>query len=199
MNEHHEYQPRRNAPEEEPGPKPRIYVASLSDYNAGRLHGSWIDASLDAEEVQAAIDRILITSPEPHAEEWAIHDYEGFGTARLGEYESLDTIVRLAQGIDQHGPAFAAWAATVGVHDVAALAGFEDAFLGLWDSLKDYAEELLNDLGLNSELDEAIPELLRGYISIDVEGFARDMELGGMITVIEDPEGPGVWIFDGMA
>ena len=28
---------------------PRIYVASLSDYNAGRLHGEWIDADQGAE------------------------------------------------------------------------------------------------------------------------------------------------------
>ncbi len=199
MNEDHELEPRRNAPEEEPRLKPRIYVTSLSDYNAGRLHGSWIDASLDAEDIQAAINRILVTSPEAHAEEWAIHDYEGFGMARLDEYESLETIVRLAHGIEQHGPAFAAWASTVDVHDADALNGFEDAFLGTWDSLKDYAEELLDDLGLNAELEEAIPELLQGYISIDVEGFARDMELGGMITAIENPEGSGVWIFDGTA
>lgn len=199
MNEHHEPEPIRNAQEEAPGPKPRIYVASLSDYNAGRLHGSWIDANLDADELQAAIDRILMTSREPHAEEWAIHDYEGFGMARLGEYESIETIGRLAQGIDQHGPAYAAWASTVGVHDADALAGFEDAFLGTWDSLKDYAEELLDDFGLNTELEEATPDLLQGYISIDVESFARDLEFGGMITVIENPDGPGVWIFDGTA
>ena len=41
------------------------------------------------------------------------------------------------------------------------------------------------------------PEMLRGYVTVDVEGFGRDMELGGMITVIENPDGHGVWIFDG--
>lgn len=32
---------------------PRIYVASLSDYNAGTLHGKWIDADQSAEDIQA--------------------------------------------------------------------------------------------------------------------------------------------------
>jgi hypothetical protein len=31
---------------------PRIYVASLSDYNNGVLHGRWIDASSDPEDMQ---------------------------------------------------------------------------------------------------------------------------------------------------
>ena len=45
-----------HAPEREPKAQPRIYVASLSDYNAGRLHGVWLDANQDVEELQAAVD-----------------------------------------------------------------------------------------------------------------------------------------------
>jgi hypothetical protein len=30
---------------DKPPTTPRIYVASLADYNAGRLHGSWLDAA----------------------------------------------------------------------------------------------------------------------------------------------------------
>jgi len=52
----------------------RIYVASLSDYNAGRLHGAWIDATQDADEIEAEVQEMLAASPEPIAEEWAIHD-----------------------------------------------------------------------------------------------------------------------------
>jgi antirestriction protein len=198
--EHHEHEKYREPNEGPPRLTPRIYVASLSDYNAGRLHGCRLHAAVDdVNELQAGIDRLMMTSPEPYAEEWAIHDYEGFGMAHLSEYQSLETVVRIARGIEQHGPAFAAWANTVGLDDVEALDRFEDSFLGTWDSAKEYAEGLLDDLGLNSELDEAIPELLQGYISVDVTGFARDMEMGGMITVIENPDGSGVWIFDGSA
>ena len=92
-------------PEMEPRSTPRIYVASLSDYNAGRLHGAWIDAAVEPDVLTESINDMLRTSPEPGAEEWAIHDYEGFGPLRLGEYESLTTVSTIAQGIAENGPA----------------------------------------------------------------------------------------------
>src|SRR5436305_12663954 len=79
--------------------RPRVYVASLADYNAGRLHGAWLDGNQEPGELKRQIAAMLARSPEPGAEEWAIHDYDGFGAARLDEYESLETIARLAAGI----------------------------------------------------------------------------------------------------
>ena len=70
----------------------RVYVASLADYNAGRLHGRWIDATLGAEHIQAETAAMLQESREPFAEEWAIHDYEGFDGWKLYEWESFDTV-----------------------------------------------------------------------------------------------------------
>ncbi len=52
---------------------PRVYVASLSDYNASRLHGQWIDAAQEPGEI---ITSMLSESRDPGAEEWAIHDFE---------------------------------------------------------------------------------------------------------------------------
>jgi len=57
---------------------PRIYVACLAAYNNGKLRGEWIDANQDDDAIFDDIKKILSTSPEPLAEEWAIHDYEGF-------------------------------------------------------------------------------------------------------------------------
>lgn len=56
----------------------RIYVASLSDYNAGILHGTWIDFAqlTDLDDLRAAIAAMLATSPTAKtapgqpAEEW---------------------------------------------------------------------------------------------------------------------------------
>jgi hypothetical protein len=73
----------READEERPTPK--IYVASLSDYNAGRLHGRWIDANQPTHGIWSDIGDMLAESPEPGAEEWAIHDYEGFWPLELSE------------------------------------------------------------------------------------------------------------------
>jgi len=50
---------------------PRLYFACLAAYNAGRLHGVWIDfyAGITPEEIQESIDAMLKASPVPDAEE----------------------------------------------------------------------------------------------------------------------------------
>ena len=175
---------------------PRVYVASLSDYNAGILHGEWLDESQDIDELQTAVTAMLARSPsDPRAEEFAVHDYENFGACRIGEYDSMEWISAVAQGIAEHGLAFAAWADQCN-SDTEQLVKFEEIYLGEWDSIEEYAERILDDFGLNRELEEAIPELLQGYVKIDVAGFARDMQAGLDITVVDKPGG-AVWIFQG--
>ena len=50
---------------------PRVYVACLAAYNAGKLHGEWIDMG-DADDAHEQALQVLETSPEAGAEEWAI-------------------------------------------------------------------------------------------------------------------------------
>lgn len=174
-------------------PSPRIYAASLSDYNAGRLHGAWIDADQEPDELHVAVTAMLAASHEPGAEEWAIHDYEGFGPVELSEYESLERVSLLATGITEHGLGFAAWATTAGT-EPAALRLFEEAYRGHWESVTAYAEELLDDLGATEVL-ERVPDWLQPYVQLDVEGFARDLRLGGDVRTVSSDG--GVWVFDG--
>lgn len=195
MNERHEAEvERRN--ELDSDTQPRIYVASLSDYNAGRLHGTWINANQPSEDLAQAVADMLADSPEPIAEEWAIHDYEGFGQVRLSEYESLEDISRLAQGMAEHGRAFAAWASTRDGLGEESLAGYEDSYLGSWDSVEQYAESFLDEIGAPAEL-ERLPEWLQPHVSLDVSGFANDLVLSGDIRVVEDWS--SVHIFSGFA
>lgn len=200
----HEREPNRQESERsheaEPRDGPRIYVASLSDYNAGTLHGRWIETLDDLDAMQEQIDEMLRASPTTarygdKAEEWAIHDFEGFGPLRLGEYEPLSTIARLAVGITEHGLAFAAWAEHVGVAEADQLDRFEELYRGEWDSAEDYAEQLLDDMGATSAIDE-LPEWLQCYVELDVADFAHDLQIGGDITVVDKPDG-GVWIWSG--
>lgn len=182
----------------EPIERPRIYVASLSDYNHGILHGRWIDASSDPEAMQAQIDAMLSASPTTRqygdvAEEWAIHDFDGFDSIRVGEHTALSTIARLAEGMERHGAAFAAWVAYVGETSADLIEQFEDRYHGQWESVEAYAEELLGEMDAERYVREA-PEWLQPHLKLDVEGFARDLELGGNIVAIEKPDG-GVWVF----
>ena len=189
-NEHQDDQEQR---ERERKAQPRIYVASLADYNEGRLHGTWIDANQDEDELDRAIKEMLARSPSPGAEEWAIHDYDDFGPLRLDEFESLAAVAKIAKGIGEHGPAFAAWAAHVGT-DSEALDEFEDAYMGEWDSATAFAEEMLEDMGHIEEIMRSVPEHLVPYVQIDYEGFVRDLVRNGELATLEKPDG-GIYVF----
>lgn len=157
---------------------PRIYVASLSDYNNGELHGVWLDlADLpDEVSVYAEVQRMLADSAYGPAEEWAIHDFEGFAGWEPHEYESLETVAKVAQAIIEHGEAVAKWIANIG--DVSAVDSFEEAYIGECSAL-DYAYEYIDSTGVL----DGMPESLRSYF--DYEEFARDMLLGGDVTEID--------------
>jgi antirestriction protein len=165
--------------------KPMIYVACLAAYNAGYLHGEWIDAAQDTDSLNAAVQQILNESPIPLAEEWAIHDYEGFGDIRIAEYEGLSEVSRLAMLIEEHGEAFTAYAAHVGA-DTATEESFLDAYCGHWESELAYAEHLFDELYLYE-----IPEHVRYYI--DYEAFSRDLFIDGYSSVRSSDY--GVYVF----
>ena len=120
----------------------RIYVASLADYNAGRLHGAWIDATQDSDDMQTEVNKMLAETKEPIAEEWAIHDYEGFQGLKLGEWESFDKVSEWATAIAEHGEAYALWADASGASEVGQ---FNDAYRGHYDTMADFAEDWYSD------------------------------------------------------
>lgn len=196
MDHQHTNPERAASAEREPADGPRIYVASLSDYNDGRLHGTWLDADADPDELADGINDMLARSPTPGAEEWAIHDHEGFGPLHLGEYEDIATISQLGRGIAEHGAAFAHWAEICGTRDPDELARFDDVYLGHWNSAEAYAEELLDDLGIEELLEREVPEHLQPYVTVDVDGFARDLEYSGDVTASDGDH--GVYLFDNL-
>lgn len=183
-------QPRSEA---EPALAPSIYVASLADYNNGTLRGRWIDAAREPEAIYADINAMLAQSPEENAEEFAIHDYDQFGSCRINEFDSIEKVSRIARGIKEYGEAFAAWAE---LHDgdPERLDDFSDAYLGQYDSTQDFAERMADDFGYADELAK-LPESLQPYVHFDSAALARDMEMGGDIDVVPYPSS-GVWIFD---
>lgn len=154
---------------------PRIYVASLSDYNAGNLLGTWIDLPADPDDVQAQIAAMLAQSKFEPAEEWAIHDHDGFEDITIGEYTPIPDVCRIADLLEEHGDAF-----------VCAMGNFRDvdeaekacrnSYQGAFDSLEDYARQYLDDTG---QLQNVPGDLLAYF---DFQAFAeRELEIGGMI------------------
>ena len=150
---------------------PRIYVASLSDYNAGILHGRWMDASLQPEEIEADIAEMLADSPTTKrygdvAEEFAIHDYEGFGLAHVEEYTSIRRVSRLAQGIANYGDAFSAWWAEEERDDNDGgdvFSQFEEQYQGTFETMDEYGRDFL----------------------VDMDAWLRDLNASGDVNAIE--------------
>lgn len=165
----------------------RIYVACLAAYNAGRLHGRWIDCDgKDADEIQAEVNAMLKRSPEPWAEEWAIHDHEGFPSGTVGESTGFDRIaamVEALEGLDEStavGFRFLMWNdASRSVEDAAA-----EAENVQWTSerpaaaVESYYEE-------SGQL-EGLPEWAQ--YRIDWEGIAHDWKCNGDLVEFYDTE-----------
>lgn len=177
----------------------RIYAACLASYNSGVLHGVWIDCEdKSADELQDEVNAMLRSSRFPNvlvdldgrqvpsAEEFAIHDHEGFGNM-VREYTSLDEVAKIAEAlagdyargfrylVDDHG---------MSVEDAADQAA--DVMIAesdAHDMLKDYAYEYVEEtMNLDS-----LPELIRH--NIDYEGIGHDMSLNGHWVEASDADG----------
>ncbi|TWT44472.1 Antirestriction protein (ArdA) [Phycisphaerae bacterium RAS1] len=161
---------------------PRIYVASLADYNAGYLHGCWIDANQPVEAIREAVAKMLAASREPIAEDWAIYDYDNFGSLHLSEFEGLEHVADVARGMAEHGTLFAALLNHVGdaSNVEEARRYMEEAYRGAFDSLADYASDFVKDCYADAL--KGLPDFIRYHI--DYDGIGRDMELGGDVFTV---------------
>lgn len=158
---------------------PSIYAACLAAYNNGVLHGAWIEATQEVEEIKTAISEMLKTSPIENAEEYAIHDYDNFETAQISEYEGIEKVNELAIFIEENG--------LLGAELYNHFSDLEEAksylenhYNGCFESVTDYAREII-------EQTTEIPENLQYYI--DYEAIARDMQYSGDIFTIQTNEG----------
>lgn len=171
-----------------------IYVASLSDYNNGILHGVWLDCLEDSDELEERISIMLADSPTARrsglpAEEWAIHAHGGFHGVQISESEDLETVCELAQALEEHGETFARFYdyAASGTTVSTCLEQFQDAYHGTFDNLRAFAEWYAEEISLL----EGIPSHLQYYF--DLESWAQDLELNGDITTIETADGIAVF------
>lgn len=155
--------------------QPRIYVACLAAYNSGYLHGAWIDAAQEPWSIYDDVQTMLAASPIAGAEEWAIHDYEGFGEVRIEEYTGFDRVSELANFIAEHGEVGAALLDHYSGDLTEAEEAIADRYMGQHASLADYVQEV-------TEESTAVPHLLRFYV--DWQAMARDAEMSGDVFTV---------------
>ncbi|MFF9481371.1 antirestriction protein ArdA [Streptomyces sp. NPDC014733] len=177
---------------------PLIYVASLPDYNAGELHGVWIDAAQGADDIMDEVQAMLANSPTAkeegcEAEEWAIHDYDDFGSIELHEYDSFDRVSKVAELLNEFPSCIVAHFLTEYSHfemeEVAEK--IQESYIGEYEehftAEGAVAEYFWDIVGEDSEL----PEHYRPYIGDIAQGMARDALLSGEIATVY--EGCGTW------
>ena len=68
---------------------PKIDAACLASYNAGFLHGRWIEATTDVDEMAAAIRAMLKTSPCPNVMRSDYESDDGDQITRDGEADEI--------------------------------------------------------------------------------------------------------------
>jgi len=146
---------------------PSIYVSCLAAYNNGHLHGKWIECDLGADVIREEIKEVLASSPIPNAEEWAIHDFENFGSFKVEEYSGIDEIAEYADAIKEHGEIIGEIMAWRGCTVDEAIETLQDHYCGEYQSEVDFAEEFTKECG------HEVPKWLEYYI--DWEAVARDM------------------------
>ncbi|MCZ4119055.1 antirestriction protein ArdA [Streptomyces sp. H39-S7] len=178
---------------------PRIYVASLSDYNNGVLHGAWIDADQEPDQIYAEVAAMLATSPVTGkfgevAEEYAIHDYDGFpGELELGEWESFERLHDIAEALSKFPAVVVAHYFTdnpkMDAADVVAL--IEDQFVTTVTDEVDEREAVANvAYDYISESDD-LPQQYQAHQMAIARSMANDWMCGGDYGALY--EGAGVW------
>lgn len=155
--------------------EPKIYVADLAADTSGKLHGVWVNALVELDDMMDSINTMLATSPERHTEEYAIHDFEGFEECSLSEYQSIESVRDIAIFLDEY-PDIGGELLSHFNNDIKqAQRAAVEQYQGCYDSLADYAQVMTED-------STSIPSHLNYYI--DYERMARDMEMNGDFFII---------------
>ena len=155
----------------------RIYVACLSAYNNGKLHGAWIEAESDLENMMEKIQGMLKNSPEPNAEEWDIHDLDGIPRGITCVQEVADYMQIIEDHADYSNEIIeAAWGLSCNTDQ---FKGYLENYAGSGDSEKDWCESYLQETGFF----EGVAEHFEMYF--DTEAYVRDMNYNGDIATAD--------------
>ena len=166
---------------------PRVWIGCLACYNDGRLAGDWFDAS-GADEI-TTYD--IHGRDSSHDELWCF-DIENIPMRREMSPSEAAEWGRVFDEVDEHQrAALYAWVASgdysaEGTGDLPCTSDFQDRYCGAWDSFREYAEQLADDIGL---LDSAPEEIARYF---DWSAWTRDLAFD--YTTADNPEG-GVFVF----
>ena len=175
---------------------PRIYVASLADYNNGELLGRWheLEAYTDADDLLQAIAAMLAIYDShfplrdgQKREEWAVHDAENLPTRLVSEgmdftaaYAYLDAIAEMDEERREAYEIF--------IENGDEPSEFENRYLGRFGEGYHYDDErVLADYAETSffecHSEDEIPKVIRSYV--DWTSLGRDYRLSGDVWQVD--------------
>lgn len=162
-----------------------VYFASLADYNAGRLHGRWVDLGqmTSTEDIHREIQSMLDKSEEPFAEEWAIHDYQNFHHLSLSEHLSLERLFIIAERSYEYGAVYLAFLDYHGISEGLQI-DFQDEYRGTYKTRGEYVQEMAEISGRQINR-ESLGWL---YHHIDWESAWQHLDSGGAYAIKIDFE-----------
>ena len=156
--------------------EPKIYVACLASYNNGRLFGAWISANQDVDDLYAEVKEMFSASSIPQCDEFAIHDYEGFGDVCISEYTGLEAISEIAKFIVEHDELGAAVLGHTNGDIEEARKLLEECYHGEFASEEDFAYYWIHEVDCRE-----IPEHLEYYI--DYRAMGRDFFVNDFFSI----------------
>ena len=170
---------------------PRAWIGCLACYNAGSLVGDWFNAEI-ADEVTLADVHEGSGFDYAECEELWVMDHENipvrgeFGVLEATEWGRVYTEVG-----PEHWPALCAWVESgdyvaEGTGDLPSISDFEERYQGHWESFREYAEQLADDIGLLAD----VPEEIARYF--DWQAWSRNLAFD--YSTYGNPEG-GVFVF----
>jgi antirestriction protein len=153
---------------------PKIYVADLAAYNEGKLVGKWLDLTdySDADDLMAAIQDLMSDFSEEQGvtrEEWAIHDYENFPSSFYSEYmgrDEFEKIYQLMEAANDRDIPYEVLGEAMSMKGSDDPYEVADNYNGEYDSFKDFAYQLVDDIGISGVSN---PDFY-----FDYEGFGSD-------------------------
>ena len=158
---------------------PKIYVGTYAKYNDASLFGKWIDLS-EYDDYDSFVEVCKALHKDEADPEFMIQDFEGFPKSLyyesgLPSEERFNLIKEISELDEDEQEALTAFSDNQEYEDSDLIDAFRDSYRGKWDSKKDYAENLAEELGYFDILEKAgIP-----VAYFDAESFARDLFIDG--------------------
>ncbi|MGL5032628.1 MAG: antirestriction protein ArdA [Microcystaceae cyanobacterium] len=113
---------------------PQIWAGCQAAYNSGHLHGKWIDATQEEDDIWTEIKAMLAESPVSYlyeCEEWYVGDTQDFNDVTIGT--NVSKISEIAQAIKKYGEGM-----SIFLKHGCEISNFESSYKGCYKSEQDF-------------------------------------------------------------